>query len=90
MMQTDLQDGRAQRAVVKIFGLALVAVLLAACAQLPPPATRSGVLVEPPVLVPLDGILAQADAVGSEEILLTSITARADRLRRRADQLRQP
>ena len=66
--------------------LALLCLGVAACAPLPDIAQT--VDAPPPVLVPLAGILAQADAVGTSAAAVAPVTARADRLRARADQLR--
>ena len=62
---------------------------LAGCAPLPDIAAATQTTAGPaPVLVPLDGILAQADAVGTGAAAVGSVNARADRLRARADRLR--
>ncbi|RGP36591.1 hypothetical protein D1012_13015 [Pseudotabrizicola alkalilacus] len=66
--------------------LTLLCLGVAACAPLPDIAQT--VDAPPPVLVPLAGILAQADAVGTSAAAVAPVTARADRLRARADQLR--
>lgn len=88
-MLTDPEKARPWPSLTAASGLALA--LLAGCAPLPDPATHgTAALAPPPVLVPLDGILAQADAVGREEILLPSLAARADGLRSRADRMRRP
>jgi hypothetical protein len=78
--------------------LALPAVLcaLAACAGPPALPERAGFgggaqgRGPAPVLVPLDGLLAAADAPGRTEAALADLTARAERLRARAAQLRRP
>ncbi|MDR7123975.1 hypothetical protein J2X53_000781 [Pseudorhodobacter sp. 4114] len=66
--------------------VALLCLGLTACAPLPDIAQTAD--APPPVLVPLGGILAQADAVGTSAAAVAPVTARADRLRARADQLR--
>lgn len=66
--------------------MALLCLGLAACAPLPDIAQIAD--APPPVLVPLGGILAQADAVGTSAAAIAPVTARADRLRARAEQLR--
>ena len=72
-------------------GAALVLALLgAACAPLPDIATATRTVnAPPPVLVPLEGILAQADALGAGQAAIDPVAARADRLRDRADALRR-
>lgn len=71
--------------------LALASLGLAACAPLPDIAAATRTQPGPaPVLVPLEGILAQADAVGTSAAAVDPVTARADRLRARADRLRNP
>ncbi|MFN7222445.1 MAG: hypothetical protein ACK4MS_00330 [Paracoccaceae bacterium] len=77
------QTGR--RVVVFAIGLGV-----AGCSPLPEIGTPSrGVSSPPPVLVPLDGILAQADAVGTASGVVGPVNARAARLRDRADRLRR-
>ncbi|MFN3722196.1 MAG: hypothetical protein ACK4VZ_04055 [Paracoccaceae bacterium] len=67
-----------------------VSLVLAGCSPLPDIAAQTQTLTgPPPVLVPLDGILAQADAVGIGAAAIGPVTARADRLRARADRLRR-
>ncbi|MFN3845131.1 MAG: hypothetical protein ACK4RZ_04790 [Paracoccaceae bacterium] len=68
----------------------VVAVSAAGCAPLPDMGTPSrGVPTHPPVLVSLDGILAQADAVGTAAGVIAPVSARASQLRDRADRLRR-
>ncbi|MDO8885209.1 hypothetical protein [Pseudotabrizicola sp.] len=60
------------------------------CSPLPDIAAQSQTMPgPPPVLVPLDGILAQADAVGTGAAAIGPVNARAERLRARADRLRR-
>lgn len=66
-------------------------VALAACATLPDlTAGRAAVAATGPAteLIPIDGILAQADAVGSAQAATGQVDARADRLRAKAARLR--
>ncbi|WP_135432903.1 hypothetical protein [Pseudotabrizicola sediminis] len=81
-----LQQRRPAAAVLA----ALVGLVLSACAPLPDIAaqTNTAATGPAPVLVPLDGILAQADAVGSGEGAVAPLDARASRLRARAAALR--
>ncbi|MFN4129365.1 MAG: hypothetical protein ACK4GC_06065 [Paracoccaceae bacterium] len=68
----------------------LLCFVLAACAPLPDIAAATQTAPGPaPVLVPLDGILAQADAVGTGAAAIGPMAARADSLRARADRLRR-
>lgn len=72
---------------VAVMGLV---VGVAGCAPLPDIAPPSrGAPASTPVLVPLDGILAQADAVGAGEAAVGSVSSRAARLRDRANRLRR-
>lgn len=76
--------------------LGLCGLALVACAPLPDIAKATAARTSPdsvtgpaPVLVPIDGILAQADALGTGAGSVAPVTARADRLRARADRLRR-
>ncbi|MDO9637558.1 MAG: hypothetical protein Q7J44_03350 [Pseudotabrizicola sp.] len=68
----------------------LIGLAVTACAPLPDIAARTNTqtTAPPPVLVPLGGILAQADAVGSGAGAIDPVNARAARLRARAAALR--
>lgn len=66
-----------------------LACAASACAPLPDISAATQTPPGPaPALVPLSGILAQADAVGSGQTSVDATTARADALRARADALR--
>lgn len=69
---------------------ALICLALSACAALPDIAAQTNTSTSgaAPVLVPLDGVLAQADAVGSGAGAVAPVEARASRLRARAAALR--
>ncbi|NEX47780.1 hypothetical protein [Pseudotabrizicola algicola] len=74
--------------------MALAACLglgLSGCAPLPDfaTATRAAAPGPAPVLVPIDGLLAQADALGNGAAATAPVTARAEQLRARADRLRR-
>ena len=68
----------------------LIGLALAGCAPLPDIAAQTNTSTSgpAPVLVPLGGILAQADAVGSGAGAVAPVDARASRLRARAAALR--
>lgn len=68
-----------------LFGLFCLS--LTACAPLPDIAQISP--APAPVLVPISGILAQADALGTSAAVVDPVNARADSLRDRADRLRK-
>lgn len=71
--------------------LALASVLLmAACASFPQVDAATRAASGPaPKLIPVDGILAQADALGSGQAAVGTIEARAAGLRARAARLRR-
>ncbi|MFN4153665.1 MAG: hypothetical protein ACK4HF_03340 [Paracoccaceae bacterium] len=73
-----------------LFPAALLGLALVGCAPLPDIAAATNTApAPPPVLVPLGGILAQADAVGTGAAAVGPVNARADRLRARAERLRR-
>ncbi|GEM_PF-4157707 len=61
---------------------------LAACAQLPDLAAGRADPGPAAELVPIEGILAQADAIGSAQQVVGPVEARAARLRAKAARLR--
>ncbi|MBN2629073.1 MAG: hypothetical protein JXR75_00870 [Rhodobacteraceae bacterium] len=61
---------------------------LAACAPLPDLAAGRAAPGPAAVLVPIEGILAQADAIGPAEEVTGPVDARAARLRAKAARLR--
>lgn len=70
---------------------ALLALMLAGCATLPDVTAQTAepAPIPQPRLVPIAGILAQADAVPTATDAANPVTTRADTLRARADALRR-
>lgn len=76
-------------ALAAAFAAALV-LALTGCATLPDIAAQTNTVPgAAPVLIPIDGILAQADAVGTGAAATATVSDRADALRSRADSLRR-
>lgn len=70
--------------------LTLISLAIVACAPLPDiGAATNTVPGPPPVLVPIGGILAQADAVSPAAAAVAPVNARAEQLRARAERLRR-
>lgn len=81
---------RAVPARVRATLAGLMGLALTGCATLPDLVAQSDAPPgAAPVLVPLDGILAQADALGTGAAAVGPVAARADGLRARADRLRR-
>lgn len=74
----------------RILSLCLCLVGPAACTSFPEVSQRNRVTTDqPPVLVPVDGILQQADALSDGNGEISSVEARAAALRARAERLRR-
>lgn len=70
--------------------LCLVLPLMAACAEFPEVGmTATAPTALPPRLLPIDGILVQADSIRPVGAVVGGVQARAAALRARADRLRR-
>lgn len=68
----------------------LTALMLGGCATFPDTVGKANApTAPPPVLVPVEDILTQADALGDGEAAIGTVEARAAALRARADRLRR-